>query len=94
MVTVKLGCTFHFADGNLAKPGTEQPQRATARTLAIQTCSLKAISAPVFMLLSLQPTRHGWFPNRSGNEVLSSLAAADTETQFDHLQGTKAQRGL
>lgn len=31
----------------------EQPQRATARTLAIQTYSLKAISARMFTLLSL-----------------------------------------
>lgn len=49
----QLGCTLYFASGNLAKPGTEQPQRATAGTLAIQTYSLKAISAPVFTLLSL-----------------------------------------
>lgn len=48
----QLGCTLFFANGKYAKPGTEQPQRATARTLAIQTYSLKAISAPVLMLLS------------------------------------------
>ncbi|CAB1442082.1 unnamed protein product [Pleuronectes platessa] len=45
------------------------------------------------------PTRHGCLPNRSGNEVLSSLAASDTETldqsgRFGQLQGSKAQRGL
>lgn len=66
--------------GSLPSQAVKHPQRATARTLAIQTCSLKAISAPVFTLLSLQPTRHGWVPNRSGNEVLSSLAASDTDT--------------
>lgn len=49
----QLGSILYFANGKHAKPGTEQPQRATARTLAIQTYSLKAISAPVFMLLSL-----------------------------------------
>lgn len=78
--TSQLSCTLYFANGTFAKPSTEQLQRATARTSAIQTYSLKAISAPVFTLLSLQPTRHGWIPNRSGNEVLSSLTASDTET--------------
>lgn len=48
----QLGFTHSFANRKYIMPDTEHPQRATARTLAIQTHSLKAISAPVLMFLS------------------------------------------
>lgn len=40
---------------------------------------LRAIRALVLMLLSFEPTRHELLPNWSGNEVLSSPAASNTE---------------
>lgn len=52
-------CTLYFAKGRLAKPSTKQSQRATARTPATQTYSLKAISAPV-VYVSLALVNKAW----------------------------------